>query len=64
MSRGRERSWKRIADSSADQAQAELNYEAVGVTKDLGVEEGEPQLEKLHLGEEGEEGLESPNSDE
>ena len=28
------------------------------------MEEGEPQLEKLHLGEEGEEELESPNSDE
>ena len=31
------------------------------MTKDLGVEEGEPQLEKLHLGEEW---LESPNSNE
>ena len=41
-----------------------MNYEALGVTKDLGVEEGEPQLEKLHLGEEGEEELESPNSEE
>ena len=35
-----------------------MNDEALGVTKDLGVEEGEPeegepQLEKLHLGEEG-----------
>ena len=30
-----------------------MNDEAQGVTKDLGVEEGEPQLEKLHLGEEG-----------
>ena len=29
-----------------------MNDEALGVTKDLGVE-GEPQLEKLHLGEEG-----------
>ena len=28
-----------------------MNDEALGVTKDLGVEEGEPQLEKLHLGE-------------
>ena len=41
-----------------------MNYEALGVTKDLGVEEGKPQLEKLHLGEEGEEGLESPSSNE
>ena len=38
-----------------------MNYEALGVTKDLGVEEGETQLEKLHLGEEG---LESPSSNE
>ena len=30
-----------------------MNDEALGATKDLGVEEGEPQLEKLHLGEEG-----------
>ena len=32
-----------------------MNYEALGMTKDLGEEEeeGEPQLEKLHLGEEG-----------
>ena len=30
-----------------------MNYEALGVAKDLGEEEGEPQLEKLHLGEEG-----------
>ena len=30
-----------------------MNDEVLGVTKDLGVEEGEPQLEKLHLGEEG-----------
>ena len=30
-----------------------MNDEALGVTNDLGVEEGEPQLEKLHLGEEG-----------
>ena len=30
-----------------------MNDEALGVMKDLGVEEGEPQLAKLHLGEEG-----------
>ena len=30
-----------------------MNDEALGATKDLCVEEGEPQLEKLHLGEEG-----------
>ena len=30
-----------------------MNDEALGATKDLSVEEGEPQLEKLHLGEEG-----------
>ena len=30
-----------------------MNDEALGTTKDLGVEEEEPQLEKLHLGEEG-----------
>ena len=41
-----------------------MNDEALGVTKDLGMEEGEPQLEKLHLGEVGSEELESPNSDE
>ena len=42
---------KRIADPSDNKAQAEVNDEALGVTKDLGVEEGEPQLAKLHLGE-------------
>ena len=30
-----------------------MKDEALGVTKGLGVEEGKPQLEKLHLGEEG-----------
>ena len=30
-----------------------MNDEALGVTKDLGVEEGEPQLAELYLGEEG-----------
>ena len=54
---------KRIADPSENKAQAEVNDEALGVTKDLGVEEGEPQLAKLHLGEEGEEELENPHSD-
>ena len=53
---------KRIADPSENKAQAEVNDEALGVTKDLGVEEGELQLAKLQLGEEGEE-LENPHSD-
>ena len=54
---------KRIADPSENKAQAEVNDETLGVTKDLGVEEGEPQLAKLHLGEEGVEQLENPHSD-
>ena len=54
---------KRIADPSENKAQAEVNDEALGVTKDPGVEEGEPQLAKRHLGEEGVEQLENPHSD-
>ena len=30
-----------------------MKDESLGVTKDLNVEKGEPQLEKLHQGEEG-----------
>ena len=40
---------KRIADPCEKKAQAEVNDETLGVTKDLGVEEGEQQLEKRHL---------------
>ena len=51
---------KRIVDPFKKKAQAEVNDVTLGVTKDLGVEEGEPQLEKRHLEKQR---LENPHGD-
>ena len=51
---------KRIVDPCKRKAQAEVNGEALCVTKNLDVEDGKPQLEKRHLEERR---LENPHGD-
>ena len=52
---------KQIADPCEKKAQDEVNDETLDVTKDLGVEEGEPQLEKRHLGNPHSDGMWKPH---